>query len=164
MNSYNIWLWGNFPGSPVVKTALLLQRAWVRSLVRELRSLMPHGMAQQYNTKWKGKSKRNNLFWWLSGKEPANTGDTGDLGSVPGLGRSPAEGNGNQSSVLAWEVPWTEKPGRLQSWDLQESDMTVQLSTSMCICMCVCVYTCVCVYKVELNLFALSLVSSEGFH
>ena len=29
---------------------------------------------------------------------------------------------------------------------------------------CVCVYTCVCVYKVELNLFALSLVSSEGFH
>ena len=74
------------------------------------------------------------------------------------------KGMATESSVLAWEVPWTEKPGRLQSWDLQESDMTVQLSTSMCICMCVCVYTCVCVYKVELNLFALSLVSSEGFH
>ena len=27
---------------------------------------------------------------------PANTGDARDLGSVPGLGRYPAEGNGNQ--------------------------------------------------------------------
>ena len=25
----------------------------------------------------------------------ANAGDTGDMGSVPGLGRSPGEGNGN---------------------------------------------------------------------
>ena len=25
----------------------------------------------------------------------ANTGDTRDLGSIPGLGRSPGEGNGN---------------------------------------------------------------------
>ena len=34
-----------------------------------------------------------------------------------GLGRSPGEGNGNHSSILAWEiqVPWTEEPGRLQS-------------------------------------------------
>ena len=29
------------------------------------------------------------------------------------------------SSVLAWEVPWTEKPGRVESMDLQkELDMT----------------------------------------
>ena len=26
---------------------------------------------------------------------PANTGDTGDIGSILGLGRSPGEGNGN---------------------------------------------------------------------
>ena len=25
------------------------------------------------------------------------------------------------SSVLAWEIPWTEEPGRLQSMGLQES-------------------------------------------
>ena len=25
------------------------------------------------------------------------------------------------SSVLAWEIPWTEKPGRLQSMGLQKS-------------------------------------------
>ena len=26
---------------------------------------------------------------------PANVGDTGDMGLIPGLGRSPGEGNGN---------------------------------------------------------------------
>ena len=28
------------------------------------------------------------------------------------------------SSILAWEIPWTEEPGRLQPLGLQESDMT----------------------------------------
>ena len=28
------------------------------------------------------------------------------------------------SSVLAWRIPWTKEPGRLQSMELQESDMT----------------------------------------
>ena len=28
------------------------------------------------------------------------------------------------SSILAWRTPWTEEPGRLQSMELQESDMT----------------------------------------
>ena len=32
------------------------------------------------------------LPWWLS-KEPSH--GAGDLGSIPGLGRSPGEGNGN---------------------------------------------------------------------
>ena len=31
------------------------------------------------------------------------------------------------SSILAWEIPWTEEPGGLQSMGLQkESDMTQQ--------------------------------------
>ena len=28
------------------------------------------------------------------------------------------------SSILAWGIPWTEEPGRLQSMVLQESDTT----------------------------------------
>ena len=36
-----------------------------------------------------------------------------DPGLIPGLGRSPGGGNGNYSSILAWEIPWTEKPSRL---------------------------------------------------
>ena len=28
------------------------------------------------------------------------------------------------SDILAWRIPWTEEPGRLQSMGLQELDMT----------------------------------------
>ena len=28
------------------------------------------------------------------------------------------------SSILAWRIPWTEKPGRLRSMGSQESDTT----------------------------------------
>ena len=45
----------------------------------------------------------------------------GDAGSISGLGRSPGEGNGTYSSTLAWEIPWTEEPGGLQSMELQKS-------------------------------------------
>ena len=30
----------------------------------------------------------------------------------------------NYPSILVWEIPWTEEPGRLQSVGLQESGMT----------------------------------------
>ena len=54
---------------------------------------------------------------WLSGKESACT--AGDMGSIPGPGRSLAEGNGNPLQFLAWEIPWTEESGRLQSMESQ---------------------------------------------
>jgi len=31
------------------------------------------------------------------------------------------------SSTLAWKIPWTEEPGRLQSMGCEESDTTEQL-------------------------------------
>ena len=54
-----------------------------------------------------GGSEANNL--------PANEGDAGDVGSIPGLGRSLKEEMSSHSSILAWEISWTEKPGGLQS-------------------------------------------------
>ena len=33
------------------------------------------------------------------------------------------------SSILAWEIPWTEEPGGLQSTGVTESDTTERLST-----------------------------------
>ena len=45
----------------------------------------------------------------------------GDMESIPGSGRSFGEGNGNLSSILAWEIPWTEEPGGLQSMESQKS-------------------------------------------
>ena len=46
---------------------------------------------------------------------PANAGDTRVAGFIPGLGRPPGVGNATHSSILAWRIPWTEEPGRLQS-------------------------------------------------
>ena len=51
------------------------------------------------------------------GKESAC--NAGDPGSTPGLGRSPEKGMATHSSILAWEIPWTEEPGGLQSMGLQ---------------------------------------------
>ena len=34
------------------------------------------------------------------------------------------EGIATHSGILAWRIPWTEEPGRLQSMGLQESDTT----------------------------------------
>ena len=50
---------------------------------------------------------------------PASAGDARDLGSIPGSGRSPGGGNGNPLQYLAWEIPWTEEPGGLQSMGSQ---------------------------------------------
>ena len=46
-----------------------------------------------------------------------------DVGSVPGSGRFPGEGNGANFSTLAWESPWTEEPGGLQTMGSQKSQM-----------------------------------------
>ena len=48
----------------------------------------------------------------------------GDAGSVPGSGRSLEKEMATHFSILAWEIPWTEKPGGRQSMGLQESDTT----------------------------------------
>ena len=51
---------------------------------------------------------------------PANAGDTGDVGLIPGLGRCPGEGNGNPLQYSCLENPWGHK----------ELDKTEQLNTT----------------------------------
>ena len=47
--------------------------------------------------------------------------NAGDMGLIPGLGRSPGEGQGNplQYSGEYWRISWTEEPGGLPSMGLQ---------------------------------------------
>ena len=54
------------------------------------------------------------LSRWLSDKE--STGVAGDTGLFPGSGRSPEEEMATHSSVLAWNITWTESPGELSPW------------------------------------------------
>ena len=56
---------------------------------------------------------------------PANAGD---VGSIPGSGRSPEKEMATHSSISAWEIPWTEEPDGLQSVGSQKS--LAQLSNS----------------------------------
>ena len=41
--------------------------------------------------------------------------NVGDPGSIPGLEDLLEKEMATHSSILAWKIPWTEKPGRLQS-------------------------------------------------
>ena len=41
--------------------------------------------------------------------------NAGDLGSIPGSGRSLEKEVATHSSILAWRIPWMEEPGGLKS-------------------------------------------------
>ena len=49
----------------------------------------------------------------------ASACSAGDLGSIPGSGRSPGEGNGNPLQYPCLENPMDREAGRLQSMGLQ---------------------------------------------
>ena len=51
--------------------------------------------------------------------DKASVYNAGDPGSIPGLGRTPGEGNGNPLQYYCLEIPWTEEPGRLQFMGFQ---------------------------------------------
>ena len=53
--------------------------------------------------KWKLVLVTSELLWWLIGKESACK--AGDIGVIPGLGRSPREGNGNPLQYSCLETP-----------------------------------------------------------
>ena len=53
------------------------------------------------------------LPWWISGKEP--TCNARDPGSTLGQEDPLEKEMATHSSILAWEIPWTEEPGGLQS-------------------------------------------------
>ena len=46
---------------------------------------------------------------------PANAGDTGDVVQSLGQEDSLEKATATHSSISAWEIPWTEEPGRLES-------------------------------------------------
>ena len=75
---------------------------------------------------WHGnhRKKSSNTFSnWLSGAGALPGGsdgkefacNAGDPGSILGQEDPLEKGMAHHSSILAWRIPWTEKPGRLQS-------------------------------------------------
>ena len=50
---------------------------------------------------------------------PDNTGDIRKAGSILGQEDPLEEEMATHASILAWKIPWTEEPARLQSVGLQ---------------------------------------------
>ena len=67
------------------------------------------------------------LSWWLRAEFACNAGD---LGSIPGSGRTPGEGHGNPLQYSCLENSHGQRSLEGYSpWGCNESDMTEQLST-----------------------------------
>ena len=63
--------------------------------------------------------------------QPASVGDKRDSGSILGREVPLEEEMATHSSILAWRIPWTEKPGGLQSMGSQKSDTTERLNNNI---------------------------------
>ena len=55
---------------------------------------------------------------------PANAGDVREVGSIPGLGRSPGEGHGKPLQYSCLENPMDRGAWWASSWGQKELDMT----------------------------------------
>ena len=53
-------------------------------------------------------------------KSACNAGNTGDMSLIPGWEDPLEKEMANYSNILAWEIPWTEKTGGLQSIQSQK--------------------------------------------
>ena len=60
----------------------------------------------------------------MANNSSVNARDTGDLGSIPGLGRFPGGGNGNSLQYSSLENPVDRGAWGLQSQAHKEWDMT----------------------------------------
>ena len=63
---------------------------------------------------------------------PANVADTGNVGSIPGLGRSPGKGNGSPLQYSGLENSMDGGAWWAIVLGIPESDMTEQLYFSLC--------------------------------
>ena len=55
---------------------------------------------------------------------PGNARDIRDEGLIPGLGRSPGEGNSNPSSILPWRISWKRSLVDYSPWGYKDLEMT----------------------------------------
>ena len=80
---------------------------------------MLQGVARKEDreSSWEYSGGSNVITWGFPGGSETKDSacNVGDLGSIPGLGRSPGEGSGNPLHYSCWRIPWTEEPGGLQS-------------------------------------------------
>ena len=55
------------------------------------------------------------------------------MGSIPGLGRSLEEEVATHSSILAWNIPWTEEPDKLTVHAVTKSQTRLSVRAHTCV-------------------------------
>ena len=78
---------------------------------------------------------------------PANSGDISDVGSIPGSGRSPGEGNGNSFQYACLGNPMDREAWQATVHRAAESDMTEATK-----CACILPYTQMFIYLCYLKI------------
>ena len=76
-------------------------RTYLKILLFKLKCILPSGLTD--------------ICFPGGSASKASAYNVGDLGSIPGSGRSLEKEMATHSSILAWKIPWIEEPGRLQS-------------------------------------------------
>ena len=93
----------------MVKRLPAMWEVLVQSLGRE--DLLVKGIATHSSILAPSK-KRGSKKGFPGGSEvKASACNVGDLGSIPGLGRSLEKEMATHSIILAWRIPWMEEPG-----------------------------------------------------
>ena len=92
-------------------------------------SLAPQfkSISSSEHSRFYGPTLSSNFSGGSDGEESAR--DAGDPGSIPGLRRSLEKEMATHSSILAWRIPWTEEPGRLQSTGVTKSQTRLSYFT-----------------------------------
>ena len=71
----------------------------------------------------------NNWDFLGGSEDKVSACNSGDRGSIPGLGNPHEEGMATYSNIPAWRIPQTEEPGKPQS-KCSQSDRAEQLTLS----------------------------------
>ena len=92
--------------------------------------------SQRVGHDWVTKQKQHITMGFPGGLvSKESTCNAGDPGSIPGLGRTPGEGNGNPLQYSCWKIPRTEEPGRLQSLGRIRHDLGTKQQTMESTCL-----------------------------